>query len=342
MAPGTSTRDRGVRPSSTRLEEIQRLAGIGHWQWHVPTNVVTWSSEQHHLFGVEEGSFEPTYEAWMEAIHPDDREMAGSAVGAAFENHHGWAFDHRVVRPDGAVVWLHCRGEADVQDGEVQRMVGVSMDITDRIATERYLRDFVSSASHELRTPVTSIYQAIDLLQTGMAGDREGELLDVIGRQAARLRELTTDLLDLSALDEPGTTIMLGPVSVADVVAEVVAGRTEDVEVLVPAELLVLGDRASLARIVVNLVENAFTHGQAPVRVTAASQADEVELHVTDAGEGVPAHLRGEVFTPFVGSGAGSGLGLALVRRLATSMAGSVGYTTEDGGARFTVRLSAP
>lgn len=335
--------DRSVRSSAEQLAELQRLAGIGLWDWHVPSNTTTWSPETYRLFGVDPDSYTADYEGWLACIHPDDREMVVGAVNQAFTNHEGWAFDHRVVRPDGVVVWLHCRGEAQVVDGEVERMVGVSMDITGRVTTKRHLRDFVSSASHELRTPVSSIHQAVELLRRDLVDEAERpRVLDALARQSDRLRRLTTDLLDLSLLDAEPTTVMLRSVKLEPVVTDIVAGLPEDGEVVVdvPADLMVRADPDRLERALVNLVDNALTHGAAPVTVTASGTDDEVTVRVIDEGPGVARELRPDLFTPFVGAHASTGLGLTLARRWVVSMAGRVELEDTPMGACFAVRMS--
>jgi PAS domain S-box-containing protein len=115
------------------LEQAQRSAQLGSWEWDIRANQVTWSKEMFRVYGREPGSVDVSYETFLELVHPDDREMVRRSVEHAFQTHEPFAFDHRVVWPDGAVRWLHGRGRVVTDaEGKAVRMVGSGQDITER------------------------------------------------------------------------------------------------------------------------------------------------------------------------------------------------------------------
>jgi PAS domain S-box-containing protein len=123
--------------AAARLEEAQRIAHIGSWEWDVRTDRVTWSDELHRIFGIERGAGALDYETYLGLIHPDDREVANAAVSASFETHDPFAFRHRLIRPDGAERVLDSNGAVEVENGAVVRMAGTAHDVTERVEAER-------------------------------------------------------------------------------------------------------------------------------------------------------------------------------------------------------------
>ena len=99
----------------------------------MPTDTVTWSREAYRLFDKPE-TVQPTYELWLAAIHPEDRGWVNDYVQAAFQSHEDYDFEHRILRSDGTVRHLHCRGQVNLDaDGNPLRLVGASQDITERV-----------------------------------------------------------------------------------------------------------------------------------------------------------------------------------------------------------------
>jgi len=332
--------------------EIQRLAQLGSWEWDIRTNVVTWSDELYRIYGVEPGDFEATYEAFLDRIHADDRDMVNDTVQQAYADRASYAFDHRLVRPDGSVRWLHGRGNVLADErGEPERLYGVAIDITARKQSEQFLRDFIANASHELRTPVAAISQASYVLASStLSVEERASAMEALTRQADRLRDLSTTLLDLAALDEGTHPVMLGALTLADRVrgaATACPGINPDTLTIdIGADLTVLAEPTDLERVFVNLLVNASEHGGPNVSVSAHRRGAEVIVEVADDGPGVPADYLHRLFAPFGKSrtgGQGSGLGLAIVHRLMAAFGGTITYRpAQPTGSVFTLRFAVP
>jgi PAS domain S-box-containing protein len=129
-----------LRHSEARLEEAQRIAGIGHWDWNILNNDLHWSNGTYRILGLEPKDGVANYEDFVSATHPDDREAAAAAVAAALGGA-PYSFEHRIVRPSGEVRWVQERGEVffDEEDHPV-RMLGTALDITERKRIEMELR----------------------------------------------------------------------------------------------------------------------------------------------------------------------------------------------------------
>src|SRR5436190_3912531 len=165
------------------LEDAESITHLGSWAWEISTNRVTWSDEMYRVYGFEPGSHAPTYEGFLSYVHPDDRAMVETAIRRSFETHDPFAFDHRIVRPDGTERTLHGKGRVIMgPDGHPLRMVGSGHDITEQASVraqhERFMRElvaanqvkmaFLTRMSHELRTPLNAIDGYAELLTMGI------------------------------------------------------------------------------------------------------------------------------------------------------------------------------
>lgn len=124
-----------------QLAEAQRIGQLGSWEWDIATNTLSWSDELCRIYGQDPQSFVGTYEAFLAAVHPDDRDRTRQIVEQAYQDHRPFAFEHRIVRPDGAVRILHGRGQVVVDAaGAPVRMMGIGQDISEQKAVEEELR----------------------------------------------------------------------------------------------------------------------------------------------------------------------------------------------------------
>jgi PAS domain S-box-containing protein len=139
--------------SEERLRLSQQYANIGAWDWDIATGALYWSEEIGHLLGYGEAVPESTYENFLQAIHPDDRQRVRDAVNACVERDVPYDVEHRVVWPDGSVHWLLERGGVTRSaDGEPLRMLGIVQDITERkqaakslMESEELFREFAEN-----------------------------------------------------------------------------------------------------------------------------------------------------------------------------------------------------
>ena len=127
------------RRNERRLEEAQRVAHIGSFEWDITPNVVTWSDELHRIYGLQAGEFGGSFEGFLAHVYPDDLELTKHAVVEALRVGQPFVYDHRIIRRDGAVRVLHTRGDIIRNSiGRPVRVVGSCWDVTElREATAR-------------------------------------------------------------------------------------------------------------------------------------------------------------------------------------------------------------
>ncbi len=121
-----------LREQMERLSMAQRMARLGFWTWLVADNRVEWSEGLYAIYGLDRAAFGASFEGYLERVHPEDRARVQAAIGHALETQSPFAFEERIVRPDGDTRWLRSWGTvvADAQ-GRPERMVGTCLDITD-------------------------------------------------------------------------------------------------------------------------------------------------------------------------------------------------------------------
>lgn len=242
--------------------------------------------------------------------------------------------------------------------GESGGAVLVMHDVTEIRRLETVRRDFVANVSHELRTPVSIIQANTETLLSGALDQPEQarRFLDAVRRNAERLGQLISDLLDISRIEAGKYKIEMRSLalssvahSVSKAVAEACRQRGVNFAVQVPAELRVRADAGALEQVLVNLIENAVKYGPEGgcVELVALEQGAMVRIEVRDQGPGIAPDQRRRVFERFyrVDPGrsrhmGGTGLGLAIVKHLIEAMGGDVGVDPrQPNGSIFWVRL---
>jgi signal transduction histidine kinase len=214
------------------------------------------------------------------------------------------------------------------------------------VQLDQFRANFVAIASHELRTPATSVYGVLKTLADRgpeLGEELRTELLRVGVEQGERLRRLLEELLDLSRLDAKAIDVEPRPIVLCAALADVIAGALPDadgVELDCPDDLAAIVDPLVLERVVTNLLLNAANYGAPPIRITAQQRDRHIRIVVEDSGPGIPPELEERIFDRFArGTQSGHGLGLAIARAYAQAHGGDLVYDPRNGGARFVLLI---
>ncbi len=276
-------------------------------------------------------------------------------------------------RPDGTAFPLEI-AVAELETDVGRLFIGALRDISARKAIERQLiaarddaeqanrakTEFLSSMSHELRTPLNAILGFAQLLEmdAGRAGSpKQAEYVQFILRAGRHLLALIEDVLDLAKIEAGRIELAVEPVALADVIEEAmgIVGPTADsaavdlVDEAGAGAPVVRGDRRRICQALVNLLSNAVKYNRPGGRATVAvdvSDPARPRLLVSDTGRGIPEDRLGELFEPFNRLNAersaieGTGIGLAITKRMIEAMGGEVGVSSTEGvGSTFWIVL---
>jgi PAS domain S-box-containing protein len=366
--------ERRLRSSERRLAEAQRLAQIGNWEFDLRSNDLLWSDEVFRIFEIDSHQFKANYEAFLERVHPDDRNAVNVAYWNSVHNRAPYEIEHRLLFPDGRIKWVVERGRTDYDErGKPWRSRGTVQDITERKAAEAARREkelaeraslaksqFLSQMSHELRTPLNAVLGFAQIL----LADRKEPLTETQRARVARIQHagdhllaLINDLLDLSRIEAGGLALSVEPIEVDAVLQEAIAlvqakadERGITLRRLAGREVLhVTADRTRLRQVLVNLLSNAIKYNREGGSVTVDTRpiaAESTAICVTDTGIGVPADRLARLFSPFDRLGQesgpieGTGIGLTLVKAIVERMQGRLTVQSEVGvGSTFCIEL---
>jgi two-component system sensor histidine kinase UhpB len=169
-----------LRDQRTLLAEAQKLAGLGCWEWNPESGRVIWSDELYRIYGVSPGDFVPTFEAYLERVHPEDRQRVGATVAGALIDGTGFSLRERIVRPDGEVRVLRSHGEVlRGPDGKAVKILGTCFDVSEQERAESALRD----AARDLQALTRRLVEAEETERHRLAG----ELHDRVGQNLSAL-----------------------------------------------------------------------------------------------------------------------------------------------------------
>ena len=381
-----TTQTQELRDALARLQEISdrlglatRAAEIGIWDWDVQNNVLLWDDSMRALYGIKREDFHGTYEAWRDALLPQDMERTDAESQAALRGEKDYDTEFRIVRPDGAV--RHIRSIAAVyrdEYGEPVRMIGVNWDITEHKEVEEELirsreaadaanrtkSEFLANMSHEIRTPMNAILGFTEILGDLVTGTLQQGYLSSIQASGRSLLTLINDILDLSKVEAGKLDLewaATDPSRVFEEMEQIFSMKmaekrlTWQVEIDPGMPSALILDEVRLRQILVNLVSNAvkFTDEGHIKLVVSNLYPDrnrsklDLAFSVEDTGIGIPEDQLASIFSPFeqktgqnTARYGGAGLGLAIVKRLVDIMSGEISVTSQVGkGSTFSVTL---
>ncbi|MEZ5540576.1 MAG: ATP-binding protein [Pseudomonadota bacterium] len=333
-----------LQESRADLNRAQAVGQIGSWRLDVGRNVLTWSEENHRIFGIPEGT-PLTYETFLDSVHPDDRDYVNSKWLAALDGE-PYDIEHRIV-VDGQVKWVREKAYLEHDDnGRLSGGFGITQDITGRklaalalVDADRHKNEFLAMLAHELRNPLATIRNAAQVVcQTHAQNATLAHAAGMIERQVEHLVQLVDDLLDISRVSRGKIKLRKARFNLSTIIHQAVEtalpfieSRGHRLEVTMPQRpIRVEGDAARLTQVIGNLLSNAakYTDYGGTLHLTGehvapAAGADAVLIRVQDNGRGIEADALPNLFDLFFQgernldrTEGGLGIGLALVKLL--------------------------
>jgi len=360
------------------LEQAQEVAHIGSWVAELDgSDRLGWSAETHRIFGVSPGAFDGTSDAFYRFVHNDDRTAVRSASRAAIGDGQPYDIEHRIVRRDRSVRWVHeCAHIVRDSHGKALRMVGTVQDITERRQLEDQLRQsqkmeaigrLAGGIAHDLNNALTAIAGYAELARGELPPEHKARAdVDEIRRAAERAGSVTRQLLAFSRkqLLEPRIFDLNETVaSIARLLSRLLGPSIRMQTRLAGAALEVLGDPGQIEQALINLAVNArdaMPDGGVLTLSTRREVIDEehargfvpmqageyVVLRVADTGHGMTADTMSRIFEPFFTtkeSGKGTGLGLSMVYGTLKQIGGFIFVESErDRGTTFHLFFPLP
>jgi len=343
-------------------EERQRLAvdagQIGLWYLDVESGRSIWTQRCKELHGLKADSPAPDYPDPLELIHADDRETMRQALSETIQGGSDLAVEYRTRGLDFRTKWIQCRGRAQIDpSGKVKGVHGTVIDLTARREMEDKLRrvnteleQFAYAAAHDLQEPLRNVALAAEMVKANahsLREEREPSLLNVMIDNAKRMEAMVKDLLaysrSLDAAEEqpdPADANLVLETTLQNLAAGIAEKGAEITRDPLP---VVLMQPNHLRQILQNLIGNALKYGaQRPLKIHIGVKDlyGDVLLFVRDNGMGISPQFHDRAFGMFKrlhdGSVKGTGIGLAVCKRIVEHYGGRIWIESQTGeGATF-------
>lgn len=343
-----------------QLQLAQKIAHVGSFNIELPSMKLSLSPEMYVLFGLPPQAEAPTVEKFIGNIYPDDQPKVLKLLKEIIANPKSAEAEYRVEIKD-QIHWQKAIANVEKdQQGNPLRIVGTARDITEERRLEQLKDEFVSVASHELRTPMTAINGIVSMMLEGDYGKINQELtepLQDIAASTKRLISLVNDMLNVSRIEAGRMKIELSDVKLEPVLQEMVNSLqsiAKQKKITLATEKLdpvtVQADSDKVKQILNNLIGNAlkFTD-QGSIKLTTHVEGELVKVYVTDTGMGIDKTNQAKLFGKFqqitsqqAGKPAGTGLGLFISRELARKMGGDLWIEKSDLNSGSTFAFSLP
>ena len=371
-----------LQESEQRLNLALKASRLGMWEWDITTGDLSWSDELRKIFDVP-AKKKVTYELYISRIHQDDRKLIQDTVERAMEADITYEIEHRIVWQDGTIHWVLSRGRAIHEKGVPVRILGTCMNINERKAAEelkvknallsaerkelvrlnKSKDDFIALASHQLRTPATSVKQYLGMLLEGYAGElglsgKQLQLLQTAYDSNERQIGIVNNLLLIATIDAGKIKLQKQAIEVIAFIGQIVedyshkyAAKNQALQFKHPkGEIVASFDDEKLRMAIENLLDNASKYSQAGTEttVTVTRLTDGFSVAVKDRGVGIDKKDFEKLFQKFSRipnalstSSGGSGLGLYWAQKIIELHGGTLDVESASGkGTTFAITLS--
>ncbi len=352
----------------TSLSEAQRIAKLGNWDWDIQLNTLFWSDEIYRIFGLKPREFGATYEAFLETLHPDDKEYVINMVNEALYGDSSYNIDHRIILPNGEVRIVHEKGEVTHESNKPIRMIGTVQDVTEirkkekelKTAYEAVLRSneeleqFAYVASHDLQEPLRMVASYLQLLES-----RYGDKLNEDGKEfiyyavdgAQRMKKLIQDLLSYSRIQSRGKPFEMIDLNnvLTDTLVVFKADIDDKILTIDSSDLpTVCADHSQMKLVFQNLISNGIKFRRSEVsniHIDSKKDGEQWIISVHDDGIGIEPQYHERIFTMFeklhsISEYEGTGIGLAITKRVIHRHNGKIWVESElEKGSTFHISI---
>ena len=366
-----------INTLNQRLKLALESANMGVWDYDPVNNILIWDDKQFEIFGIDKNSFEGLYSAWVNAIHPEDRDRASQESQAAIANKHDFNSEFRIIK-NGEVHYLKGQAIALLDSkGNVIRMIGVNYDVTefketlDSLEAEKKKADianiaksqFIARMSHEIRTPLNGIIGLTSLALRSPLSKEIQDYFDQIHFSSNSLLKILNEVLDFAKLESGKMNIEKVSFRLSNLIEEsknlftpsaTLKNNTLvfEIDPKIPNQLI--GDESHIRQIIFNLLGNAIkftSDGTITLKVKLnriLNKHADLHFSIEDSGIGINIEDFPKIIRPFEQADdsisrrfGGTGLGLSICQELLYLMNSNLQITSSEGkGSVFSFHLN--
>jgi PAS domain S-box-containing protein len=348
-----------LRESEARFARAMRGSNDGLFDWDIKNDFIYYSPRFKKLLGYADNELGSSYRDWAGLLHPDDTASIKQKVEDHLYRHEPYLVEYRLRKENGEYLWIEARGYTERDEkGAPMHFSGTMIDISERKRLKGLKNEFVYVVTHELRTPLSALRGALDMLPQLLGRElpqKAEKSLDLALQGCDRLTLLVNDLLEAGRAETDQLSFEmksceLAPLLKKSVDLNNIYGEKFGVQYHLAHDLpdcRITLDENRFLQIMANLLSNAakFSPAGSIVEISAGLADGNAIIRVEDHGQGIPKDFRPKVFTKFArgqSSTAGTGLGLNITKTMVEKMNGRIGFESELGkGTVFFVQFPA-
>lgn len=349
-----------LKLNGAKLKEAQTIAHVGNWEIDLVRNISTWSDEVFRIFGVQPEDVQPSPEAFMSFIHPEDREYARGITQNALKSLQDSLFYFRLLLHNGQVRYAYSEWKFEFNaEGMPLRMYGIIQDTTERTRAEanlkavnKELETFIYRAAHDLRGPLSSVMGMVTVGKQEIKDEHALRMFSMIGESAQKLDKTLAGLVQSMYIKD--TKLFADKINFGQLFSESIEKYSHaqgfsrmEFNVDISSTRNCISNRVILESVVQNMIENAIKYQnynrRASLHISVSDNQYEHKLVFADSGTGIhPDHVN-QIFDMYfrgVQTTGGSGLGLYIVKTGIEKLRGRIEVKSEYGaGTTFTIYL---
>ena len=342
---------RSIEDVEERIRLAVEAAEIGTFDLDMINGQMLTSERFDHIFGFDR---HVDWKIYREAIHPDDKIIRDTAHKNALASSKLF-YEVRVIHPDASVHWIRVQGNVYYTGGEPVRILGTLLDITQVKRLEQQKDDFISIASHELKTPITSLkasLQLLDKLKKNEANPISAKLIEQSLKSMGKISALISDLLNVSRTQQDQLLLNKSVFTINDMLegccGHVRSAGKYKLTIQGDTALKVYADEHAIDQVMVNFVNNAVKYAPDSLEIFMLIEnlGDKARISVKDTGPGIPAEKIPHLFERYYQAqpggfnSSGLGLGLYISSEIVRRHGGEIGIDSELGkGSTFWITL---
>ena len=356
-----------LKNSENLLNDAQKIAKIGSWEFNLKSKKLLWSNELYAIFEIENKHNPNLYQEYISRFSPEDFDLLQSKINHLVETKKPYEIEHKIILPNNRFKWVFGTGIPVVNDdGKIISIKGIAQDITEKKLISDTLKakeqaeiankaktEFIANMSHEIRTPLNGIIGFTELLMKTKLDKTQLEYSNTINKSAVILMDIINDILDFSKIESGKLELNIEEIDLFELLNQVIdlfkyqaLQKNIDLTLKIDKHIpqYIFADEGRLKQIIVNLLSNAikFTDFGSVNLIVSQLESDnesvKLQFSVKDTGIGIMQNNHHKIFNSFVQENnsitrkyGGTGLGLPISNQLLGLMNSKLQLTSKNG-----------